>query len=74
MTTIWVYEWADEGGPGGHVVHYQLVTENGRQWLIPLDDSGDRLAWPNHFISLGPTVYARAWRHCVHAPDDPLFD
>lgn len=74
--TIELYEWADDGGPGGGREVWQCrVGSDGQHREVRRPDS--ETAWaplPKSYIQVGANCYAKYWRYCVHAPGDPLFE
>lgn len=70
--TLW--DWADEGGPGGRARSFELVAREGGLAGRPMGSSEPFAPWPSQYIRLSDHTWAKAWRYCVHAPGDPLFD
>ena len=75
MRTIQLFEWADDGGPGGTMALCDWRQDgSGANWGRPhQSENAPWSPWPKSYIQLGPTQWAKYWRYCVHAPGDPLF-
>lgn len=71
-----LFEWADDGGPGGRREVYEWrETSDGQGEARPSTASDDNWTpWPKSYIQIGPRTWAKYWRYCVHAPGDPLFE
>jgi hypothetical protein len=70
-----LYEWADDGGPGGQKMLYLVRPgPDGRmEFRAQSEPDTPFEPWPTHYIQLSEATWAKHWRYCVHAPGDPLF-
>lgn len=69
--TLW--DWADEGGPGGHGERFEFEERQDGPVARRFGRAEPFKPWPPHYIRIGDRIWAKAWRYCVHAPGDPLF-
>ncbi len=70
-----LFEWADDGGPGGPMEIFDWRHDAEGTVLARLhgQDETRWMPWPKSYIELDSQTWAKYWRYCVHAPGDPLF-
>jgi hypothetical protein len=83
VTRVRIYDSVSEGGPEGPPLAGWLAEDGRQRWLFQGGREAAEAAWrdperpgwqPFFGIVLAPDVVARAWHHCVSAPEGDWWE